>query len=69
LYLVGHSHVYRGADKSLALTRKETSYSDQTLTFVSHSKKKFRSCPPNQVSATATASASDEKWRPFNCFF
>ena len=26
-------------------------------------------CLPNQVSATAMTSASDEKWRPFNCFF
>jgi len=26
-------------------------------------------CPFNQVSAAAMISASDEKWRPFNCFF
>ena len=26
-------------------------------------------CPSNQVSAAAMTSASDEKWRPFNCFF
>ena len=25
-------------------------------------------CPSNQVSAAAMTSASDEKWRPFNCF-
>ena len=30
--------MYRGADIVLSLTRKETSYSDQTLTFASHSK-------------------------------
>jgi len=26
-------------------------------------------CPSNQVSAVAMTSASDEKWRAFNCFF
>jgi len=26
-------------------------------------------CPSNQVSAAAVTSASDEKWRLFNCFF
>jgi len=26
-------------------------------------------CPSNHVSAAAMTSASDEKWRPFNCFF
>ena len=34
--------LYRGADKSLAPTRKETSCSNQTLTFANHSKKKCR---------------------------
>ena len=32
---------YRGADKSLARPGRKTSYGDQTLTFASHSKKKF----------------------------
>jgi len=64
--LVTHSG---GADKSLAWTRKETVYSDQTLTFASHSKKKSESRLSNQVSAVAVTSALDEKWRPFNCFF
>ena len=31
-------------------------------------KNKSESCPSNQVSAAAMT-ASDEKWRPFNCFF
>ena len=26
-------------------------------------------CPSNQVSAAAMTSTSEEKWRPFNCFF
>ena len=30
--------------------------------------KPSESCPSNQVSATAMTSASDEKWRPYNCF-
>ena len=32
-------------------------------------KKKSEGCPSNQVSAAAMTSASDEKWRLFNCFF
>ena len=32
-------------------------------------KKKSEICPSNQVSVAAMISASDEKWRPFNCFF
>ena len=31
--------------------------------------KRFRIFPSNQVSAAAMISASDEKLRPFNCFF
>ena len=32
-------------------------------------KTKSEGCPSNQVSVAAMTSASDEKWRPFNCFF
>ena len=32
-------------------------------------KKKSESCPSNQVSAAAMTSASEKKWRTFNCFF
>ena len=32
-------------------------------------KKRIRRLSSNQVSAAAMTSASDEKWRPFNCFF
>jgi len=32
-------------------------------------KKNSEGCPSNQVSAAAITSASDEKWRPFDCFF
>ena len=67
--LLASSIRYNGCWKVLSPTRKETSYSDQTLTFASHSKKNSESCPSNQVSAVAVTSASDEKWRPFNCFF
>ena len=41
---------------------------DQTLTFANHSKK-IQNSPSNQVSTAAMTSASDEKWRPFNCSF
>ena len=46
------------------------SYSDQTLSFARHSKKKKTEiCPSNQVYAAAMTSGSDEKWRTFNLFF
>ena len=32
-------------------------------------KKNSDSYPSNRVSATSMTSASDEQWRPFNCFF
>ena len=32
-------------------------------------KKKSEYCPSNQVYAAAMTTASEEKWRPFNCFF
>jgi len=32
-------------------------------------KKNSESCLSNQVSTAAITSASDEQWRPFNCFF
>ena len=32
-------------------------------------KKKSEVCPSNLVSAGAVTSVSDEKWRPFNCYF
>ena len=54
----------------LSPTKKETGYSDQTLTFSSpYKKKNSEVCPSNQVSTAAMTSASEEKWRPFNCFF
>jgi len=31
--------------------------------------KKKSGCPSNQISAAAMTSASDKKWRTFNCFF
>jgi hypothetical protein len=52
----------------LSPTRKETSYSDQTLTFANHWKKNWEGCPLNQVSVAAMTSTSDEKWWPFSCF-
>jgi len=32
-------------------------------------KKNSEGCLSNQVYAAAMTTASDEKWRPFNCFF
>jgi len=79
--------IKRGYWEVLSLTRKETSYSDQTrdlfkysprssIHFLAHfsnfckSLKKYSEhCPSNQVSAAGMTSASEEKWRPFNCFF
>ena len=39
------------------------------VTFANHSKKNSEYCPSNRISASAMTSASDEEWRPFNCFF
>jgi len=55
-----------GCWQVLSPTREEKSYSYQTLTFARHSK--FRTFSSNQISAAASTSASDEKWRPLNCF-
>ena len=60
---------YRGADKSLARPGRKQTTATKLLTFASQFKKKSEGCPSNQVSAAAMTSASDEKWRPFNCFF
>ena len=60
---------YRGAEKFLARPGRKQATATLTLTFASHSKKKSEVCPFNQVSAAAMTSASDEKWRPFNCLF
>ena len=60
--------LYRGTDKSLA--RPGRKQATVIKLFASHSKtiqKVVR--PSNQVSAAAMTPASDEKWRPFNCFF
>jgi len=61
---------YRGADKSLARPGRNK-LQRQNSNFCKPLKKRKNSegCPSNQVSAAATTSASDEKWRPFNCFF
>ena len=32
-------------------------------------KKNSEACPSNHIYAAAMTSTSDEKWRPFNCFF
>ena len=70
LYFPLHVSVIPGCWEDISPTKKETSYSDKTLNFASHSKKKkFRSFPSNHVSTAAMTSASDAKWRPFSCFF
>jgi len=53
----------RGADKFLARAGRKQATATKPLKNIS------QSCPSNQVSAAAITSASDEKWRPFNCFF
>ena len=59
---------YRGADKSLARPGRKQATTTK-LYFRKPLKKISEICPSNQVSAAAMSSASDEKWRPFNCFF
>ena len=57
---------YRGADKSLA--RPGRKQATATKLFCKPLKKNSEYCPSNQVSAAAMTSASEEKWRPLNCF-
>ena len=54
-----------------------TYFPRSTLHFLTHcsnfckplKKKNSEGCPYNQVFTAAMTSASDEKWRPFSCFF
>ena len=63
--------MYRGADKSLAQPGKKNKLQRPNSNFCKSLKKKKKSegCPSNQISAAAMTSVSDEKWRPFTCFF
>ena len=56
------------ADKSL-LNQEGNKLQQPNSNFCKPVKKNSEGCPSNQVSAAAMTSASDEKWRPFNCFF
>jgi hypothetical protein len=60
----------RSADKSLE-DQEGNKLQRPNSNFCKPFKKKKNSegSPSNQVSAAAVTSASDEKWRPFNCFF
>jgi len=59
---------YRGADKYLARPGRKEATATKPY-FCKPLKKNSEGCPSNQVSAAAMTYASDEKWRPFNCFF
>jgi hypothetical protein len=61
--------IYRGADKSLARPGRKEATATKLLLLQATQKKNSEVCPSNQVSAAAMTSASDEKWRLFNCFF
>ena len=61
-------HKCRVADKSLARPKKNN-LQRPISNFCKLLKKNSDVCPSNQVSAAANTSTSDEKWRPFNCFF
>jgi len=58
----------RGADKSLARPGRKQATATK-LYLLQATQKNSEGCPSNQVSAAAMTSASDEKWRPFSCFF
>ena len=49
--------------------RNSTHFLARCSDFCKQLKKKSECCPSNQVSAAEITSASDEKLRPFNCFF
>ena len=59
--------MYRYADKSLLRPGRKQATATK-LYFCKPLKNSLEGCPSNEVS-TAVTSASDEKWRPFNCFF
>ena len=59
---------YRGADKSLARPGRKQATATK-LYHLQTTQKNSEVCPSNQVSTAAMTSASDEKWRPFNCYF
>ena len=59
---------YRGADKFLARPGR-IKLQRPNSNFCKTLKNNLECCPSNQVSATVTTNASDEKWWPFNCFF
>ena len=60
---------YRDADKSLARPGRKQATATKPQILQATQKKKSEGCPSNQVSAAAMSSASEEKWRSFNCFF
>ena len=59
---------YRGVDKSLARPGRKQATATK-LQILQAKKKKSESYPSNQISGVAMSSASDEKLRPFDCFF
>jgi hypothetical protein len=60
--------MYRGADKSLARPGRKQATATKLELWQATKKKKSEVCVSNQVFAAAVTSASEEKWRPFNCF-
>ena len=63
-----YTAMYRGADKSLARPGRKQAQRPNS-NFCKPLKNNSEACPSNQVSTTAMTSASDENWRPVNCFF
>ena len=57
---------YQGADKSLAGPGIKQATATKLCKPL---KNNSEGCPSNQVSEAAMTSASDEKWRTYNCFF
>ena len=63
---ISHKTLYRGVDKSLARPGRKQATAIKPL---QATQKNSEGCPSNQVSAAGMTSASNEKWRLFNCFF
>ena len=60
--------LYQGAEKSLARPGRKLARATK-IELSQATQKNSENCPSNHFSAAAMTSASDEKWRPFNCFF
>ena len=64
-----HISIYTGVLISLYPDQEGNRLQRPNSNFCKPLKNNSEGCPSNQVSVAAMTPSSDEKWRPFNCFF